>query len=279
MRSYNYKKKNTGADILNSAINQLPFELHIPGGYQYCGPGTKLQKRLKRGDPGINPLDQACKEHDIAYDKNMHDIKNRHIADKILASKAWMRVKAKDASLKEKAAAVLVTGAMKAKMKLGMGLLKKRNCMKRKKCQKKGRGLGKILFKTVLGVARRALQNVIPKNNLLKMSTAALKAARQAVQGQQTSSMPLYPINIPIKKGGFLPLIPLFAGLSAIGGLAGGAAGIATAVNKANAARKELQEAQRHNRTMEALALHRGKGLYLAPYKKGLGLYLQPKMK
>ena len=49
-------------------ITKLPFEFHIPG-YQYAGPGTKLKKRLKRGDPGINRLDRIAKQHDIDYDK------------------------------------------------------------------------------------------------------------------------------------------------------------------------------------------------------------------
>jgi len=35
--------------LLNRAINALPFELHIPG-YQFCGPGKHLEKRLIRGD-------------------------------------------------------------------------------------------------------------------------------------------------------------------------------------------------------------------------------------
>jgi len=55
-----------GRGLLNRAINTLPFELHIPG-YQFCGPGMHLEKRLARGDRGINPLDAACREHDIAY--------------------------------------------------------------------------------------------------------------------------------------------------------------------------------------------------------------------
>lgn len=57
-----------GSGVVNSLINKLPFEAHIPG-YQYCGPGTKLEKRLRRGDPGINALDRSCREHDIAYSK------------------------------------------------------------------------------------------------------------------------------------------------------------------------------------------------------------------
>jgi len=41
--------------LLNCTIDALPFELHIPG-YQFCGPRTHLEKRLVRGDRGINSL-------------------------------------------------------------------------------------------------------------------------------------------------------------------------------------------------------------------------------
>jgi len=82
-------------------------------------------------------------------------------------------------------------------------------------------------------------------------------------------------LPVPSKIGGFLPyLIPLFAGLSATGALAGGAAGVAKAINQAKNAKSQLEESQRHNRTMEAIAL--GKGMYLKPYKKGFGLHLKP---
>ena len=39
------------------------------------GPGTHLKKRLARGDPGINRLDQISKQHDIEYSKakNLRD--------------------------------------------------------------------------------------------------------------------------------------------------------------------------------------------------------------
>ena len=33
------------------------------------GPGTKLAKRLKRGDAGVNRLDKIAKQHDIDYSK------------------------------------------------------------------------------------------------------------------------------------------------------------------------------------------------------------------
>jgi len=70
--------------LLNRAIDVLAFELHIPG-YQFCGAGTHLEKRLVRGDQGINPLDAAC--CDIAY-SHSNDLAERHVADKILAKKA-----------------------------------------------------------------------------------------------------------------------------------------------------------------------------------------------
>ena len=72
-----------GFGLMNSIINNLPVELHLPG-YQYCGPGTKLVKRLSRGDPGINPLDNTCKLHDIAYYRSRENGDLRKKADKIL---------------------------------------------------------------------------------------------------------------------------------------------------------------------------------------------------
>ena len=66
-------------DLLD-IINNIPFELHVPG-CQYCGPGTNLEKRLACGDEGINPLDAACKNHDIAY-RDHKDLEKRHAADK-----------------------------------------------------------------------------------------------------------------------------------------------------------------------------------------------------
>ncbi|KAL4084264.1 hypothetical protein QTP88_028089 [Uroleucon formosanum] len=88
--------------------------------YQYCGPGTNLKKRLARGDKGINLLDSACREHDIAYEQS-NSIADRNKADYILEQRAWDRFKSIDSSLKEKAVAWGVTTAMKAKRKVGGG--------------------------------------------------------------------------------------------------------------------------------------------------------------
>lgn len=256
MRKHSQKscKRNKaikGGGLLNSLINKLPFEAHIPG-YQYCGPGTKLKKRLQRGDPGINKLDKACKIHDIAY-TNYSDLDKRHEADKLLASEAIKRLKSSDAGFGEKAAALGVVGAMKTKMKLGMGVKKKRT-------QIKG-----ITFNNAIKKARAAIKQFKSKD-IVSASKIALKAVRGIKKRKPTRVIP-----IP-KTGGFLPLIPIFAGLSALGALSGGAAGIAKAVNAAKAASKQLEEAKLHNRTMETIAM--GKGLYLKPFKKGYGVYL-----
>jgi len=115
---------------LNNVINALPFELHIPG-YQFCDPGTHLEKRLARDDQSINPLDAACREHDIAY-SHSNDLAERHVADKILAEKAQKRIIARNSTLGERAVAAAVWAAMKAKTKIGMGMKTKKKTAKKR---------------------------------------------------------------------------------------------------------------------------------------------------
>ena len=63
-------------------LAETGIEFHWPG-YQYMGPGTHLEKRLKRGDRGINRLD--CKQHDIDYSRA------RNIQDKWKADDKMIR--------------------------------------------------------------------------------------------------------------------------------------------------------------------------------------------
>lgn len=253
-----------GRGLVNTLINKLPFEVHLPG-YQYCGPGTKLSKRLARGDLGVNPLDRACKEHDIAYSKSK-DTSVRNQADTQLAEKAWQRVKSKDSKLGERINAWFVTNAMKAKAKLGMGLNQKK--IKKMKT-KHANDLKHIIAKS------RAAVNLKKPTNMKNAIKVALAAAKSNVKRKKVKLSQTRVIPIP-KVGGVLPfLLPLFAGLSAAGALSGGAAGIAKAINEAKEARKRLTETERHNQKMEAIAM--GKGLFLKPYRKGLELYLKPK--
>lgn len=237
-RTSNHISKKKGRGLFNKIIDKLPVELHLPG-YNYCGPGTKLFKRLQRGDKGINQLDEACRQHDISYSK-FKDIERRNQADRELAEAAFKRVKATDSRFGEKLAALGVGGAMKIKSKLGMGLKFRKKCVSRKKG-------GQINLK--VGVKGKS-----PSKR----------------RGQKVKIIP-----IPKKIGGFLPfLLPLLGALGAVGG---GAASIAKAVNDAKTNREQVAEQKRHDLAMEDAT--KGKGLYLGPYKKGFGLYLKPYQK
>lgn len=258
------KRKTKGCGILDSIVNKIPVEMHVPG-YQYCGPGTKLEKRLARGDPGINPLDQACKRHDITYSKYNRG-PERYEADKLLAKQAWNRVVSKDASLQERATALAVTAAMKSKMGLSKigGKLIKSVKSKKKKCT----------FADLIKKSKSALKKTKPVN-LENAVAIALKNVKRIKKSEVVR-----PRIIPVPKtGGVLPLIPIFAGLSALGALAGGTSSIVKTINEAQQAKHLLSESRRHNRLMEAVALGKsavGSGLYLKPYKRGYGLYLKP---
>uniref|UniRef100_A0A8D8X9A8 Phospholipase A2-like domain-containing protein n=1 Tax=Cacopsylla melanoneura TaxID=428564 RepID=A0A8D8X9A8_9HEMI len=260
------------SNTLNKLIDRLNFEIHLPyslkKSYQYCGPGTNLQERLARGDRGINKLDEACKFHDIAYSQS-RDNEYRRKADQVLLNAAWDRFKSKDAGYKEKAASWIVTNAMKAKVKLGQGVSLKHvikqagsclKCLHRKKNKNKKKGEDKSQLAPIMS------EDIISKS---------LAAAKKSIGSKKHRRVHI-PRVLPLPKtGGVLPLIPIFAGLSALGSLTGGVAGIIKSINEAKEAKEQLTESQRHNQTMEALAIKNGKGLYLKPYKEGLGLYIQ----
>ncbi|XP_060846984.1 uncharacterized protein LOC132926627 [Rhopalosiphum padi] len=229
-------KSNSGAGLLNTVINSLPFELHLPG-YQYCGPGTDLKKRLALSQPGINGLDSACREHDIAYEKS-NSLSDRGAADSVLEERAWSRVGAKDADFKEKAAAWFVTTGMKAKRKIGAG------------CG----------FSSIVGVCKKALKKSLkscsgtPNMNSLIKSTVlvARKHVKSVGTRSKNKNKPPRVIRVP-KTGGSLTLIPVLAGLSALGILAGGVANIVRTI--------------RGIRSDVGTSVHLGKGVYLRPYK------------
>lgn len=265
------KKRKCGRGLLDKIINKLPVELHIPG-YQYCGPGTKLEKRLKRGDPGINKLDKACKEHDISYSVNKKGGLERHLADKKLAREAWKRVVSKDASLGERLSALATTGVMRTKMnlsKFGAGLKNKKK-RRKKKGKKKALSHQTKGFQSLVSNARKAMKK--------RTSPAAIHAAIKSARSFKNQHNITHPRVIPIpKSGGALPLLPIFAGLSALGALSGGISSIVKTINDIKNARKMLEETKRHNTKMEGVAV--GSGLFLKPFKKGYGLYLNPYQK
>ena len=89
------KRKQRGRGIDIQKVLSKFGELHWPG-RQYLGPGTKLKKRLARGDPGRNRLDRIAKQHDIDYskakgiqDKWKADAKMIKAIDRLPGKKTW----------------------------------------------------------------------------------------------------------------------------------------------------------------------------------------------
>lgn len=236
---------------MNKVVNNLPIELHLPG-YQYCGRGTKLETRLTRGDPRINPLDAACKEHNITDSHNLENMKIKNAADAVLADKAWQTARSDDASIGEKDAAYAITNAMEVNNKLGMSVKKKPSI---------------TLDKVVEATSKPISPSILYKDVIRKPLKAAPGVVKKA-GGQETIHIPRI-LKVPSKVGRFLPSIPIFAR-----SLAGVTAGIVKALKDASAAKRQFKENPRHNTAMEVIAL--GEGLYLKPYKKGCGFYLKP---
>lgn len=264
------KKLKRGRGLINTIIDKLPFELHLPK-YQYCGPGTKLAERLARGDPGINKLDKLCRDHDIAYENHI-DSSERCKADKILGTEAMKRVFSRDAKFGERAASLLVSTAMKTKTgltKIGAGI-KKLNC---KKKPKKSKRLKNVKFTALVRDAKLGIK----KSNAKTVDCAikaALRSSKRTAKGKRVNVPRI--IKIPTFTGGVLPILPILAGLSAVGSIGASAAGIIKTIRGMKIAQQQLDENKRHNRAMEIKV---GNGLYLKPYLKGSGLYLKPSPK
>lgn len=205
--------RRKGKGLLNKLINKLPFEVHLPG-YNFCGPGTKLEKRLSRGDSGINALDEACKEHDIVYSET-NNLKERHKADKRLYKVAKKRITSSAASVGEKAASLTVAGVMKVKTAVGMGHKRKRvqrKKFRRRRSRKISTGAA-ISFAKAMKIAKQAI-NRSPNKNLLRVAKVAYNVLKRNKRGISKPRRRVIPIP---KQGRFLPLIPLFAALFRLG--------------------------------------------------------------
>jgi len=78
----------SGKGFINDTIVSLPFEMRMLG-YNFTGPGTKLNKRLnedmtpKAWSKPINRVDKAVYHHDICYVKNKDTKTRKEVFDKI----------------------------------------------------------------------------------------------------------------------------------------------------------------------------------------------------
>lgn len=125
-----------GKSVLNKALNVLPLpEMHLKsavgsekvsngsfsdtGKYSYCGPFTKLRKRLSQGYKGINSLDKACLKHDIAYATHA-DTPSRNYYDDVLSAEASKIALDDDTPKYEKKDAKTVNAIMATKSRFGL---------------------------------------------------------------------------------------------------------------------------------------------------------------
>lgn len=290
MLSQSTRRKNIrGYGIIDYIIDKLP-EIHIPG-YQYCGPGTNLKKRLARGDPGVNPLDQACKLHDIAYSKEKKS-ETRNEADKALIARAFSRIYSKDAKLGERAAALLTTGLMGAKFglsKIGLGLKKKKNrrrrrvqkkikvrrsrtVKKRRKTDSKKKRTNrksKARKSNTFGKLVRGVKASIKKANLNSSSLgdtikAAIRSAKDLNRDKTATISRI--LKLPKFGGNVLPIVPILSALSAVGTIPASTAAVVKTIRKIH------QAAQRSGQMQQKI----GRGLYLVRGARGSGFYLKP---
>ena len=116
----------SGGNLFNTAINKLPFELHLPG-HNFTGPGTRLNKRLnpdltpKEWSKPINKVDTAAYHHDLCYAKH-EDRKDRNeICDKEMIRELDEIDKP---TLRERLDRSIVKNIIKAKVNFGLGLKK-----------------------------------------------------------------------------------------------------------------------------------------------------------
>lgn len=133
-----------------------------------------------------------------------------------------------------------------------------------------GSGL-KNTFKNIVSHTKKHISKLKPKCKKMLMELAYATAQELA------SDLPVpLPRVIPVPKtGGVLPLIPIFAGLSAIGGLSGGVNGIVEAINHYKSAKKQAAGLKTKNMKIEPMCI--GEGLHLKSYKNGFGIYVSNK--
>jgi hypothetical protein len=275
----------SGSGLLNSLINKSPFELHAPG-YNFLGPGTKLEERLAKGIEPRNKLDALAREHDIFYSKHS-SLADRHTADKVLQLGATERIRARSASPGERFWATVTAASMKGKRIIGagtnlsvtnMGSKRKhrrsrpRTSRRRKRNTSNSTTGASIQFTNA--VKHVANNNDFSEDKSLKTN---VKNALMAFRKLKKQKRIKYPIRRTIalpKTGGVLPLIPIISGISALGGLAGGVSSIIKAIRDINEARKNVFNKNSTVTTGNGFKIGRG-SLYLP--KRGRGSLYLPK--
>ena len=120
-------KAPKGGSLLNKAINNLPFEMHLPG-HNFTGPGTKLKKllnqdlTLKKWSKPVNRVDKAANHHDVCYLKNDDTATRNAVCDKNMLKELEGIY---NPTLRERLDKSIVSKFIGTKVKFGMGVKKK----------------------------------------------------------------------------------------------------------------------------------------------------------
>ena len=81
------KRGPAGGSILNTFVNNLPFEMNLPG-HNFTGLGLKLNKRLHSNGTPKNwsmpkkRVDNAAYHHDLCYSKHDYTKTRNEVYDK-----------------------------------------------------------------------------------------------------------------------------------------------------------------------------------------------------
>ena len=120
-------KAQKGGSLLNKAINNLPFEVHLPS-HNFMGPGTKLKKRLnpdltpkKRSKP-VNRMDKAAYHHDLCYLENDDTATRNAVCDKNMLKELEGIY---NPILRERLDKSIVSKLIGTKVNIGMGVKEK----------------------------------------------------------------------------------------------------------------------------------------------------------
>ena len=109
--------------FLNTLVNKLPFEMHLPG-HNFSGRGTILYKRLnsdgkpKEWSMPINRVDNAAYHHDLCYPKHSDTRTRNDVCDKTMLNELDGII---NPSLRERIDKSIVGKLIKAKVNFGLG--------------------------------------------------------------------------------------------------------------------------------------------------------------
>ena len=124
-----FVKGTKGGSLINTAINKLPVELHLPG-HNFSGPGTRLDKRLnpnltpKAESMPVNRVDKAAYHHDVCYLKNKDTKTRNKVCDKNMLE--YLK-SIQNPTLRERLDRSIVDKIIGTKLRFGMGVEKKPN--------------------------------------------------------------------------------------------------------------------------------------------------------